>query len=101
MNLYMLKRFSGSLYGNQLRWMMERDSLDASFQRMGSGFMTRGILNEAVATHARINQILIHYQKILESDSSPHPVESLHLPMSEAQKSVPIYVHSKADGNLR
>jgi hypothetical protein len=80
---------------------MERDRLDAHFCRFGSGFMTKNNVNEALESTAKINQILIQYQKSLESDSgNPRPLGSPLLPMKEAQKSVPIYAHSNHDGNL-
>lgn len=95
-------RFSRAvLYGHQLFWQVERDRLDAHFCRFGSGFMTANNIREAIESNAKINQILIQYQMILGSDNHNHLVEQQHLPLSMAQKSVPIYVHSKDDGNLQ
>ena len=94
-------RFSKAvLYGHQLFWQIERDRLDAHFCRFGSGFMTANNVREAIECNQKINQILIQYQMILGSDTHSLPVEPLHLQVLEAQKSVPIYVHSKDDGNL-
>lgn len=86
------------LYGCHLSWLSHRDQLDASFCRMGSGFLTPSILNDAEETSLRINQILTRCRLILETDKIP-PLEPPHLPMLEAQKSVPIYAHSKGGGN--
>lgn len=86
-------------YGGYLQWTIERDILNASFTRMGSGFLTKPILQEAVQTHDRINQILTQYRLILESGTPPSRESSL-LPTLEAQKSVPIYAHPKDGGNL-
>lgn len=96
-----MARFSRAvLYGHQLFWQVERDRLDAHFCRFGSGFITPNNVKEAIECNQKINQILTQYQMILASGNHNRPVEHLHLPMSEAQKSVPIYVHSKDDGNL-
>lgn len=65
-------------YGGYLQWTIERDILNASFTRMGSGFVTKPILQEAIQTHERITQILTQYQRILESgkiENSSLPVE--------------------------
>ena len=89
------------LYGHQLFWSLERDRLDAHFLRFGSGFLTPNNVREALESNAKINQILTQYQMILGSHNyTPPPSEPLHLPVSEAQRSVPIYAHSKGDGNL-
>lgn len=96
----MLKLSRTILYGHQLLWMIERDRLEAHFCRFGSGFMTKNNVREALECNEKINQILTQYQMILGSGNGLPPLGPLHLPMSEAQKSVPIYVHSKDDGNL-
>ena len=88
------------LYGHQLLWSLERDRLDAHFCRFGSGFMTVNNVREAQESMHKLNQILTQYQMILGSHNHNHPEEPLHLPLSKAQKNVPIYVHSKDDGNL-
>ena len=87
------------LYGCHLRWLCQRDQLDASFLRMGSGFLTDSILRDAMETNKQISQILIQCRLILDSGKTSLPVEPPHLPLLEAQKSVPIYAHSKGGGN--
>lgn len=89
-----------ALYSQRLFWELERDKLNAHFCRFGCGFMTPNLVREALDSTARINQILIQYQTILGSGNHTLPVEPSLLPMLEAQRSVPIYVHSKADDNL-
>jgi len=88
------------LHSQQLFWSMERDRLDAHFCRFGSGFMTKNNVNEALESTAKITQILTQYQKTLGSDTHTRPSGSPLLPMTEAQKSVPIYVHSTPSDNL-
>ena len=88
------------LYGQRLFWELERDKLTAHFCRFGCGFMTPNGVKEALESTARINQILIQYQMILESGTRNPPLEPSLLPLSEAQRTVPIYAHSKADDNL-
>lgn len=96
-----MARFSKAvLYGQRLFWELERDKLNAHFCRFGCGFMTPNLVKEALESTARINQILIQYQTTLESGTRTPPVEPSLLPLSEAQRSVPIYAHSNHDGNL-
>lgn len=83
-----------------LQWQIERDILNASFTRMGSGFLTPGILKEAQETHDRISQILNHYQKILELKNHPCHHEFLPPQVLEAQKISPRFSHPGDDGNL-
>ena len=93
-------RFSRILtYSHQLAWGIERDKLDAHFCRFGSGFILQGNVKEAKESLDKLTQILTQYQRILESDTGSRPVEPPLLPVSEAQKSVPIYAHSKDGGN--
>ena len=87
-------------YRNFIQWQVERDILNASFTRMGSGFITPGILKEAQETHERISQILNHYQKILEWKSHPYPHEHVPLQVLEVQKTAPKSSHPEDDGNL-
>jgi len=95
----MLKGSRFALYGHQLKWLIERDRLDASFCRIGSGFLNKSILDEALETHNRISQFLIQIQMIQNSHTHIPLVEPLHHPLLEAQKSVPIYAHSKSADN--
>ena len=96
-----MRRFSkAALHSHQMFWSMERDKLDAHFLRFGSGFMTPNGVKEALESNERINQILTQYQRTLGSVQSARPLESPLLPLLEAQRSVPIYAHSKGDGNL-
>ena len=95
----MLKFSKGLLYGKALLWKIERDKLDAVFTRIGSGFVTQNTLSEAKEINDRITQILTQTQMILGS-GIPECHEPPLLPVREAQKSVPIYAHSKDGGNL-
>lgn len=95
----MLKIPRGLLYSHQLRWSIERDRLDASFLRIGSGFLTKPVLQEAIETNDRITQILTQIQMMMIHTHTPPLVEPPHLPMLKAQQSVPIYAHSKGGGN--
>lgn len=98
-----MRRFSKALlYGHQLTWAIERDRLDASFLRFGSGFITPNGIKEALECNSRINQILIQCQKIQELDIGIlSSQEQLHPPLLMDGKSVPKYVHSRGDGNLQ
>lgn len=66
-------------YGRFLQYTIERDTLNASFIRMGSGFVTDSILKEAVETQNRITQILYQYRLLLEAgnkfESKKNPIE--------------------------
>ena len=87
------------LYGHQLFWLIERDRLDAHFCRFGSGFVTANNVREALESNQKINQILTHYQMTLTTHTHIPVVEPLHLPLLEAQKSVPRFADPEASCN--
>lgn len=96
-----MRRFSQAVgYRHQLVWMAERDKLEASFCRLGSGFVTANGIKEAEASIAKINQILTQYHLFLESGTGNLVLAPPPLPKSKDAKSVPKFVHSMDDGNL-
>ena len=67
------------LYGLSVLWKMERDKLDASFTRIGSGFVTKGVVSEAVETNNRITQILSQIQMLQGTHGK---IETISMPLS-------------------